>query len=261
MSPSISLKLSLLAAVAAAALTLPHARGANLLANGDFETGQWNPTLTGAGSTATALSWGPQAIADEWIVGNSGFLQELWIENPAMAQSGDRFAWLRGGGTSMPAWGPAVWITLSYYRGVAGSNALVPGSPPATTFGPGVTYELSLWVANAGSEFAGLPVPVTLSLWGGSTVDIPVNPSWSDTAASIIPWQEVKVTFNTPAELSANLLTAYARGSGSVFPTPEGSKTSLVIDHMELRVVPEPATGMLAVAGMLGMAGRRRTRR
>ena len=247
--------------------------GQNLFSNASFENGTY-PT-SGAGTTPFAFA-GQQAhgaantgtgtTTTGWTItgwsfasGNNG-LSERWIndsaevspasDTPVRAQNGNRYAFLSTTTTSGH-----------------GNGCLQYTAAGGISFAAGTTYQFSFYAADAGStSTSGSKAPVIgFEVEGGGgnpssvlqTTTLPLNPAWSDTAETEIPW--LQYTFNWTPTSTYTTPTFY----WSVFAgTGASAVGSVVLDNVSVSIVAVPEAHTVAagvfVAGLAGATWLRR---
>jgi hypothetical protein len=244
-------------------------QASGILTNGDFEVGApitaANQFTTFAGSPARDANWSPIIAVDEWMVSALTQPHPLLLENTGMAKSGNRFLYLIGGSfvglKSFDGAGPGLLV-----QGNSVGGSVVGGGSPLMTFDMttadviqvGTTYHLSFWAANAGSSVGGVPAAVALNMLGASSsFTLDINPNWQDSTTSIIPWQQISYDFTVTSNQALwNLELLLARPAGTAIPTGS-ERTAMVIDNIQLTVVPEPNSAALCGTLLMGLKRRR----
>jgi hypothetical protein len=198
-------------------------------------------TGTGFGSNGTTHTTGWSITGWSFASGNNGN-SERWmqdIDDPdRRAQAGNRYTYLS--------------TTLT--SGAGNSCILYTGG--TLNFTRGYTYEFSFYAANAGSTAtSGSSLPkIGFEIQGGGgpdvlqTVTLDANPAWSNSAESVIPWQQYTLTWIPTQNYSAPAFywSSFA-GSGA------NAVGNVVLDNVSLTLVAVPEAHTVA-AGIF-MAG------
>jgi len=202
--------------------------------NGSFELGPYVRPLTFSGGANQGWSY----EVPGWSMLAGGRSPE-WIEGPG-AQDGERYIRLSSlGGSS----------------NLFSSARIFGGDISHTPFTVGDQYELVFWAAG-GVGNANVNV-LSVSLSGNLGQQLVVLPGYTQEEFGSLDgpvWTEYVIPFTALVESTNLWLTARPDGSGGT--------TSLYIDNVSFRAVPEPGSALLVVgAGLVWLIGGRSGRR
>jgi len=202
--------------------------------NGSFELGPYVSPLTFSGGVNQGWSY----EVPGWVMQAAGRSPE-WIEGPG-AQDGDRYIRLSSlGGSS----------------NLFSSARIFGGEISHTPFTVGDLYELVFWAAGGvGNASVNM---LTINLVGNlpqTQIELPIYTQEEFDALGGPLWVEYVIPFTSQVE-SPNLIL----GATSI---NSGGTTSLYIDNVSFRAVPEPGGALLVVgAGLVWLVGGRSRRR
>lgn len=222
------------------------AQAASLITNGSFEIGSWGGAQSFVDpGNATDAPW--SGLFDNWLTFGS-----TWVQDAVRADDGNRMVWVQPGNYLQQTLATSALQSGQTYTLSLGYDFFDP-SDPNNLMGMDssiqIYYVTGYYYAMPGHTMPMDDAPVQLYANTGMT------DAWNEGAN--MDWQTANINFQLPSLAGKDYLRLYITAPSNSPGTPS---MGVLIDNVSLNlaVIPEPGSLMLAVLGLMFYGRRRR---